>query len=149
MNINDSGPPRSALSELLRQPRTPADWGQSFTLWVHDDHVSNAELILNPELFKDCAPGDCLALRDSSTGKRIVVMASIVDHSIFRQKSFQVLKPLPKAFLLNLTSTRYHCIELLPGLLNFILVRKSMLESWPRKNGLLSKKYWWYFAINT
>lgn len=82
---------RSALSELLRRPRTPPDWGQKFTLWVHDDLVSTMELIVNPQLFPNAVMGDVLALsRDQNTAGKLFVKVSSLDNKIFKQRAFQV-----------------------------------------------------------
>lgn len=82
---------RSALTELLRRPRVPADWGKKYTLWIHDDNISRWELILNPDLFPGAQAKRFVALHNPANSERIVVqITSLEGSAIFRQRSFQV-----------------------------------------------------------
>lgn len=82
---------RSALTELLRKKsKAPAEWGEKYTLWVHDDYMSTRELVLNPELFPDVSVGDCIALVNPSDGSRICQLVSSMERGPFKQRSFQV-----------------------------------------------------------
>ena len=86
---------------------------------VHDDHVSQAELILNPELFKGIAPGDCVALHNPVNGERVVLLVSSVDHSIFRQRSFQISLHRDIAKLFSFHSRRDVYVKKFGGKGNF------------------------------
>lgn len=80
----------SALTELLRKPCAPPEWGQPLSLWIHDDHVSNLALIVHPEVLPDAKEGDCVALCSANGEERVHVLISSLDKSIFRQRAFQV-----------------------------------------------------------
>lgn len=104
-------PPRSALTELLKKPKVPADWGKPYCLWIHDDYVSTLELVLNPELFPDIKVGECVALVKPTNGLRIVILVSSTERGPFKQSSFQVGPVHPECYILSLFPSRYPCIN--------------------------------------
>ena len=91
--MSREGGPRSALTELLRRPKVPPEWGVPFNIWVHDDNVSELELVVNPDLFPSVRQGDCLAITDHVQMKRIIVQVPRLDRGPFKQRSFQVRTP--------------------------------------------------------
>lgn len=93
--MHREGAPRSALTELLRRPKVPPEWGKLFNIWVHDDNISDLELVINPELFPAVQPGDCIVITDQNTTKRFVVCVPNVERGPFKQRSFQVGTSLP------------------------------------------------------
>ena len=89
---------KSALTELLKKPKVPQEWGKPYSLWVHDDHVSPLELVVNPEVFPKVSAGHAICItiqaKPNSTPKRVYFRVSSVERGPFKQTSFQVLNSL-------------------------------------------------------
>lgn len=81
---------RSALTELLRRPKVPLEWGSKHVVWVHDGSVSPDELVLNPALFPDALAGDGVALVNPANGRRMFLTVSTIEKNPFKQTSFEV-----------------------------------------------------------
>lgn len=143
---------RSALTELLQRPRVPADWGQEYTLWIHEDSISRWELILNPDLFPDAQVGRFVALHNPATLEGVVVrITSLEGSKIFRQRSFQVPWPqlVGRSVILTIGLSSCPCTVPLPRDSTFMLGGRSMCGCWSRSRSRSSSTSRSSFVTNT
>lgn len=81
----------SALTELLKKPRMPIEWGERFNLWVHDDHVCKEDFVVNPDLFQELQVGAYAKITIPPDGiEQIYLRISSVFRGAFKQSAFQM-----------------------------------------------------------